>query len=365
MNEGPFSAIVSRVLLSLIILVFILNCAAIASDTASYPRSIVDDAGRNVTIQMPIEKIVALDSNVAKLVYLLGAQDKIIAVGEDVISRTGYLPGIKNKQRIGTWHEYDYEMIGALAMEGEKTAPNIVVLCSVNGMDPVSEVSSALNGFPDIAVIGLDAYKMENVTQDLEKLGTALDRESEVQEHIGWYNEKIAQIKGAVAGKPKPKVYMEMSASKGSGDLNIYGTTSSANKLIELANGYNVNREPKTYSKVSWEWAITQNPDIIVKLGSVDTMGWEAGPSKDTVVLEGIRNEILNRPGASSISAVKSDQIYVVWNSLLYGFDNVVGAAYLAKILHPEIDLDPREICQEYMSRLGLDLPEDRILVYP
>jgi iron complex transport system substrate-binding protein len=50
---------------------------------------------------------------------------------------------------------------------------------------------------------------------------------------------------------------------------------------------------------------------------------------------------------------------------MLSGFDNVVGAAYFAKILHPEIDLDPDEICQEYMSRLGLDFPKDRILVYP
>ncbi|MDM7940010.1 MAG: hypothetical protein QUS07_06675, partial [Methanothrix sp.] len=105
----------------------------------------MDDAGREVTIKMPVEKIVVLDSNVAKLVYLLGEQDKIIAVGDDAISRTGYLPGIKNKQSVGTWREYDYEMIGELARDGEKTVPNIVVLCSVNGMDPVSEISSALD----------------------------------------------------------------------------------------------------------------------------------------------------------------------------------------------------------------------------
>lgn len=365
MDYKKFSTTRIRLFCIAVFVILFLSCTAMAADSTGYPRSVVDDAGREVTIKMPVEKIVVLDSNVAKLVYLLGAQDKIIAIGDDVVSRSGYLPGIKNKQRIGTWHAYDYEMIGALALVGDKTVPNIVVLCSVNGMDPVSEISSALDGFPDIAVIGLDAYKMENVTQDLETLGTALDKESEVQENIGWYNEKIAQIKSAVAGKPKPKVYIEMSSSKGTGELSIYGTTSSANRLIELANGYNVNRQPKTFSKVSWEWAIPQNPDILLKLGSVDTLGWEAAPSKDTVVLEGIRNEILNRPGASSISAVKSDQIYVVWNSVLYGFDNVVGAAYLAKIFHPDIDLDPDEIFQEYMSRLGIDAPKDRILVYP
>lgn len=365
MSKRSFSAIGIRLLLILTISVFVLNCVALAAETTSYPRSIVDDAGREVTINMPVEKIIALDSNAAKLVYLLGAQDKLIAVGDDAISRTGYLPGMKDMRSVGTWHAYDYEMIGELAKDGEKTVPNIVVLCSSSGMDPVSEVASALKGFSDIAVIGLDAYKMENVSQDLEKLGVVLDKENEVQKNIEWYNEKIAQIKSAVAGKTKPKVYMEMSASKGTGDLNVYGTKSSANKLIEIANGYNVCREPKTFSKVSWEWVITRNPDIILKLGSVDTLGWAAAPSKDTVTLEETRNEILNRPGANSMNAVKGDQTYIVWNSVLYGFDNVVGAAYLAKIFHPEIDLDPKEICQEYMSLLGIDFPKDRIFVYP
>ena len=51
-------------------------------------------------------------------------------------------------------------MIGELAKEGEKTVPKYHSLCTVSGMDPVSEIAPALEGFPDIAVIGLDTYKM-------------------------------------------------------------------------------------------------------------------------------------------------------------------------------------------------------------
>jgi len=355
---------VRRLFMTIFILAAI-SGMVMAADSASYPRTIVDDAGREVTIKMPVEKIIPLDAGAAKTLYLLGAQDKIIAVGDDVVSRSGYLPGVKDKQSVGKWHEYDYEMIGELAKEGEKTVPNIIVLCTVSGMDPVSEIAPALEGFPDIAVIGLDTYKMENVTQDLETLGVVLEKESEVQENIDWYNKKIGQVKSAVEGKAKPRVYTELSSSKGTGDLSTYGITSSVNKLIEIANGYDVSREPKTFSKVSWEWVITQNPEVILKTGSVDTLGWADSPSQDTVGLEKTLNEILSRPGADTVSAVKNDRVYVVWNSMLSGFDNVVGSAYLAKIFHPEIDLNPDEICQEYMSRLGLDFPKDRILVYP
>jgi iron complex transport system substrate-binding protein len=49
---------------------------------------------------------------------------------------------------------------------------------------------------------------------------------------------------------------------------------------------------------------------------------------------------------------------------MLYGMESVAGLAYLAKILHPESDLDPASIYKEYLERLGLEFPEDRIFVY-
>ncbi|OPY52149.1 MAG: corrinoid ABC transporter substrate-binding protein [Methanosaeta sp. PtaU1.Bin060] len=365
MNKRSIQMIRVRGLLMAIFIIAAISSMATAADAPSYPRTIVDDAGREITIKMPIEKIIALDANAAKAVYLLGAGDKIIAVGDDVILRGGYLPGAKEKQSVGKWHEYDYELIGELARDGDKTPPNTIVLCSVSGQDPAREIAQALKDFPEISVIGLDLYKMENVTDDLEKLGIVLDEEDRVQDNINWHQDKISQIKKAVKGKPLPKVYIEMSTSKGVGDLSTYGLNSSFNKLIEMTGGYNILREPKVYSKVTWEWVMIQNPEIILRTGAVDTLGWTKGPSQDSLELETTRNEILSRPGSDKIRAIQNDQVYTVWNSMLYGFDSVVGAAFMAKIFHPEIDLDPYAICKEYMSRLGLDFPDDRVLVYP
>lgn len=250
MNGKPYlMASIMRLLIATFVLIAVFG-ASMAADPSSYPRTITDDAGREVTIQMPVDKIIPLSCSAAKLLYLLGVEDKIIAVGDDVISRTSYLPGVEDKQSVGRWHEFDYEMIGELAKEGGETVPNMIVLCTVNGMDPVREIAPALEGFSDIAVIGLDTYDMENVTQDLVTLGLVLEKEAEVQENINWYEEKIAQVKGAVEDTSKPKVYNEMSASTGVSDLNTYGSSSSFNNLLEMVNGYNVLREPKTFSKV-------------------------------------------------------------------------------------------------------------------
>ena len=70
-----------------------------------------------------------------------------------------------------------------------------------------------------------------------------------------------------------------------------------------------------------------------------------------------MRNELLARSGANGISAVKSDRVYVMDWDVLNGLDQIVGVTYLAKLLHPEVDLDPVAVHKEYLDRLGLEYP--------
>lgn len=94
-------------------------------------------------------------------------------------------------------------------------------------------------------------------------------------------------------------------------------------------------------------------------------MGWSSGPSQEPVKLESVINEILARPGSSSISAVKSGRVYIIDWDVLNGLDQVVGITYLAELLHPDADLDPVSTHREYLERLGLEYPEGRTFVYP
>ena len=50
----------------------------------------------------------------------------------------------------------------------------------------------------------------------------------------------------------------------------------------------------------------------------------------------------------------------IVWTIVLGLVNGVV-----AKLLHPEADLDPVSVHTEYLRRLGLDMPEGRTFVYP
>ncbi len=47
------------------------------------------------------------------------------------------------------------------------------------------------------------------------------------------------------------------------------------------------------------------------------------------------------------------------------GSGAVVGLTYWAEIIHPEADLDPVGVYQEYLGMRGLDYPEENFFVYP
>ncbi len=346
--------------IALIPLIVLVSCAS-----AEYPMTITDSAGREVTIEMPVERIIVLNSDAAEAVTVLGAADKIVGISDSVKNKAYYFPKLKGKQSVGKWNEPDYEMIGEIAKSGDAIKPDIIVISYTYPDKPygIVEIAKKLEPF-GITAIGLDFYKPENMTREIELLGKILGKEDEARRFIAWYEEKRADVENAVAGKNVPKVYIEWS-SKG-GELTTMGTGSGAAQLVSMARGYSIAKDLKdAYPKIGWEWVISKNPDVIIKRSTSSQLGWEKPPSADSVNLETTLNEILGRSGAASISAVKNDKVYVVNWEIMAGLDDVVGLTYLAKILHPEVVLDPESVYGEYLQFLGVDYPEDRIFVYP
>lgn len=205
------------------------------------------------------------------------------------------------------------------------------------------------------------------MTREIEVLGQILGKEEQASDYINWYDQKMNFVEQAVDGLNMPKVYVEWSSTA---DLSTLGAGSGFDQVLGVARGYNIAKKlGDAYPKVGWEWVIIQNPEVMIKRQTQSSgqteIGWQSGPSKDTVKLQAARNELLARSGASGISAVKSDKVYIMDWDVLNGLDQVVGITYLAKLLHPEADLDPVSVHSEYLERLGLEYPAGRTLVYP
>ena len=339
---------------------------------ADFPMTIADSAGRDVTLQMPVERIIVLSTDAAEAVKLLGAEDKIVGVVDTVQKMSWYFPNLKNKALVGKWSAPDYEAIAQIAKgSGDTIIPDILVIGYPSGTMGgksygVDAVSEGLASFKDIAVVGFDFSKDATMDEEIAKLGKILDKDDKAQQYIGWKTAKKETVVDAVKGKDMPKVYFETSAPKGLGELKTNGGGAEINKNIRLAGGLNVfGASPDQSVTTNWEAVIAKKPDIILQAKSDDMLGWGAFPSTDTVAAQNVRNEILARTGGSAVPAVKDDKVWILYRNMLYGPDSIVGAAFMAKLFHPEINLDPVGIYKEYLALLDVTYPQDRTFVFP
>ena len=359
--------------LSLALCVFLICSCALAGQDApdqNYPRKIIDSAGREVTLHMPPERIIVLNSDAAEAITMLGAEDKVVGISDTIKNKGYFFPKLKDKQVVGKWNDPDYEMIGEIAKNGDAIVPDIIVISYSYPDKPygITGVENGLSPFGNITSIGLDFYKPENLTEEMEKLGAILGREEEARDYISWYEEKEADVEKAVGGSSMPKVYVEWSAK--SNDLSTMGSGTGFNGMLKIARGYNIAKDlSDPYPKVDWEWVVSESPEIIIKRQTQSSdreeIGWKRGPSQDTVKLEAAINELLSRAAAKSVPAVKEDKVYAVDWDIMAGLDQIVGLTYLAKMIHPDADLDPAAVHREYLQRLGLEYPDERIFVYP
>lgn len=335
-----------------------------------YPLNITDTAGRSVIFPQPVERIIVTSSDAAEAVVMLGAADKVVGISESVKSKGYYFPDLEDKQSVGKWNALDFEMIGQIAKGSEENiTPDIVVIGYSYPDKPygIFAVERGLVPFENIRAVALEFTKPENMSREIETLGQILGKEAEAQDYINWFEEKKTSVEEAVSGLNKPKVYAEWSSTA---DLSTLGKGSGFDQVLSTANGYNIAGSlTDAYPKVGWEWVVSQNPEIIIKRQTQSSgqtqMGWAKSPSQDTVKLQTVRNEVLSRSGSPGIKAVKSDMVYIMDWDTLNGLDQVVGITYLAKLLHPDVGLDPEAVHEEYLSRLGLEYPQERTFVYP
>jgi iron complex transport system substrate-binding protein len=365
--DMKIQSVSALLILPLVALLFCSPCGA-----AEYPLTINDSAGREVTLQMPVERIIVLSTDAAEAVELMGAEDMIVGVTDTVQKYSWYFPNLKNKALVGKWSAPDYEVIAQIAKGNEDIiTPNILVLGYPSGKMGgksygVDAVAEGLAPFKGIAVAGFSFYKGESIDEEIIQLGKILGKEDKAQEYITWKNSQKEAIASAVEGKSIPRVYFESTQPKGLGELKTNGGSSDIDKSIRLAGGLNIFGSSSDEAiTTSWETVISKNPEIILQVKSDDILGWGAFPSSNTIAAQQVRDEIMSRTGGNAVPAIKKDNVWIVYRKMLYGPGSVAGTAFMAKLLHPDVDLDPSGVYKEYLDLLGIKYPEGRTFVYP
>ena len=283
-----------------------------ASET-SYPVTVTDQAGRQVTIESQPETLVSGYYITTSLLIALGLQDELVGIEAKADTRPIYAlsaPELLELPSVGTAKEFDLEGCAALA-------PDLVIL-------PLKLESAA----DSLAELGIPALLVNPEDQALLNeavtlIGTATNTQARAQALLDFSAEQEQQLADTLAGAETPSVYLA-----GNSDfLSTAGDAMYQSDMIRMAGGVNAAAEiTDTYwAEVSYEQVLAWDPDYIVL----------ASDASHTV------DDVLADPNLAGCAAVENGNVFQIpgdaeaWDSPVPG--GILGAVWLSSVLHPDL----------------------------
>jgi len=322
--------------------------------------TVVDNAGRVVTLKMPLERVViARMGTIEEALISIGATDKIVGItteikeGRAIIANAG---GMMDIPEVGYGKDLDYEMILELN-------PDVVFIDEYYHEVVIEKLDELPDTIP-VVTLELGVPDSKRVIPGIKMLGVMFGKVSEADTVIDWfqkYDNIVSDRTKDLDPEEMPTFYIE------SADWTTYGSDKWDGKAAAECGGRNIIDDANLFEKGSWgeyvvdpEWVLEQNPDFIFR--RVPVQNALVSEEKARARL----GEVVDRPGWDSLEAVKGDQVYLYVHLMNFAPSNIIGRCFFAKILQPELfsDLDPEEIADEYWNTfMGCEYPE--MFVYP
>ncbi len=194
-------------------------------------------------------RIVVLDPATVEMIYMLGAEDKIV--------------GVANLERSKVWPE---EKVAKLESVGTFIKPSLERIITLK---PDLVITSALtddnlnNGLKsnNIEAKRIQANSIEEIFTNFLEVAKMLGKENEANKIIAEKKAKLEEIKKIATGNKKGLFVMSASP------LMVFGNDNLPNDIMKLLNIKNIAENQKGRNPiVTPEFIIKENPDIIITL---------------------------------------------------------------------------------------------------
>lgn len=240
---------------------------------------IQDMKGREITLDAPLTRIVALSAADCEILYALGAGECLVGRG----AYCDYPEAVFDLPVVNTGAETNLEEILALN-------PQAVVMSIMS--QTVEQVNALENA--GIKVIALNSVTLEDTYQAISLLGAVTGKNQEAESMIASMQETFDALSKRV-GRSGKTVYFEESPLQWG--LWAAGEGTFLNDVAAICGLENIFSDLTGDQSVSEEQVIARNPDYIVTL----TMYWGEGPTPV--------EEIEGRIGWENVEAVKMHQV--------------------------------------------------------
>jgi iron complex transport system substrate-binding protein len=277
--------------------------------------TVTDDTGYVLNMTAYPERIVSLAPSNTQTLFAVGAGDKVVAVTDYDHYPYNFTAWIEagNMSSIGNYYQPAVEPIVALNPD--------LVLASLGSIDAADQLRTL--GYN---VLTLNPTDLDGVMNNIIIVGKVTNHGAEAASLVSDMQARIdVVVNGVKQATTRPRVYHEI----WSDPYMSVGKDTFVDHAIKLAGGQNIfENATDDYPVISSEAVIEQNPDIIV---FPTQMGVES--------FWGDFETVANRPGWTSINAVKNNEMYSVSGDIIDepGPRQVDSLEILAKIIHPEI----------------------------
>ena len=251
--------------------------AAFAESTAV---TVTDMAGREIALDAPATKVVALTASDCEILAALGAEDTLVGRGE----YCDYPESILEVPAVQSGADTNLEQIIALE-------PQVVIMAK---MAQTEEQVAALEE-AGIRVVVSDAQDIEGVYTAIRLIGALVGRNDEAEAMVADMQSAFADI-AAKSENTGKTVYFEVSPLQWG--LWTAGKGTFMDELATLCGLTNAFADVEGWAEISEEQVLERDPDYIVTI----SMYYGEGPTPV--------EEIKARTGWDTLKAVQNDAIF-------------------------------------------------------
>ncbi|WP_432628103.1 ABC transporter substrate-binding protein [Brotaphodocola sp.] len=282
--------------------------------TVTYPLTVTDQLGREVTIEKEPESLVSGYYITTSLMIALGLDEKLVGVEAKADTRNIYklsAPEILDLPSVGTAKEFDLEGCASLK-------PDLVIV-----------PAKLKDSIPAMEELGLTVLAVKPENQDLlfdaiDLIDQATNTVSEGEKLKSYITDSLENLEKTLsAAENTPSVYLGGNSAL----LETAGPAMYQSSLIEHAKGTNAAAEisDSYWAEVSYEQILSWNPDYIV-------LASDASYTTDSV---------LGDSALADCTAVKDGHVVKLPDDI-EALDSPVpgsflGSIYLASVLHPDL----------------------------
>lgn len=258
------------------------------SDNEPTSVTITDMKGREITLEEPADRIVALTASDCEILYAIGAGDSLVGRG----TYCDYPAEVLDVAEVASGADTNIEQIIALE-------PDVLLMSDMaQTEEQVAQLEAA-----GIRVVVSEATDIEDVYTAIEMIGALMGKETNAAAVIENMKTTFRNVQEAATGDGSKTVYFEVSPLQWG--LYTAGKNTFMDEIATMLGLTNCFADVDGWSAISEEQVLERSPDYIVTI----TMYYGEGPTPE--------EEIMSRTGWENVTAVQNKAILNLQNNEL------------------------------------------------